>query len=228
MIKKTFIISLGGSVILSQAGIEVNFLKKFRKLVLKYTKLGARFIIVTGGGVIARDYINSANEIKKIGAINSDWLGIAATKLNAQLLQVIFGSVADDEIIIDPTKKIKSDKQIIIVAGYKPGWSTDYDAILLANNCKIDTVINLSNIDYVYNKNPEEHDDAQKIEKISWLNFKKLVGTKWQSGLSSPFDPIASKLAAKSNITVVVMAGKDLINLDNYFKERSFKGTIIG
>lgn len=227
MVNKTFIISLGGSIIAPETGIDIKFLKKFKDFILAKTKLGYRFIIVAGGGVIAREYIQAANKITLTKSEDNDWTGIAATRLNAQFLRSLFGNRAYSEIIIDPNIKINSKKNIIIGAGYKPGWSTDYASVLLAVNNNIKTVINLSNIDYVYDKNPIKYNDAQPLTKLRWVEFKRIIGSKWSPGLNSPFDPIASKLAARKGLGVVIMNGRRINNLDNYISDRKFKGTSI-
>ena len=97
---------------------------------------------------------------------------------------------------------------------------------MIAKNYGAKTVINLSNIDYVYTKDPKLA-GAKKIEKISWTEFRKIVGNKWDPGLHAPFDPIASKHAQQNKLRVVVMNGKDFKNLENLISGRKFKGTVI-
>ncbi|MFH0818560.1 MAG: UMP kinase [Patescibacteria group bacterium] len=225
MKKKTIIISLGGSLIVPDK-IDINFLKKFKDLILRYTKK-FNFIIFTGGGKIAREYQTAGKQVSNISKTQMDWLGISASHLNAKLLCFIFNDLADSKIIQIPTKKIKFKKPIVLAGGWKPGWSTDFDAVKIAVVNKIEMVLNLSNIAYAYNKDPHKYKDAQKIEKITWAEFRKIVGNVWDPGLNMPFDPIASRLAEKKNIQVGIMNGKDLKNLENYFKEQKFKGTLI-
>ena len=67
----------------------------------------------------------------------------------------------------------------------------------------------------------------KKITGISWQNFRKIVGSKWTPGLSKPFDPIASKLAAEVGIKVIIMNGKKLINLEKCLAGKKFQGTVI-
>ena len=225
---KTFVLSVGGSLIAPRNGIDPVFLKKFKKFILSRIKAGDRFFLVIGGGITARVYQRAAGQVAAVSQADGDWLGISATRLNAQLLKTIFGSVASSEIIIDPTKKIKSPKPLVLAAGYKPGWSTDYVAVLIAQSQGIKTVINLSNIDYAYDKDPHQYPDAKKLEEVNWREFKKIVGTKWRPGLNAPFDPIASKEAAKIKMKVVILNGKNLNNLKNLLAGRKFKGTVIG
>ncbi|MFH1048683.1 MAG: UMP kinase, partial [Patescibacteria group bacterium] len=123
---QTYVLSVGGSLIVPDE-VDAEFLKKFRALVLKKIKEGDKFVIMCGGGKINSKYNEAARKITAISDADLDWIGIYASRLNAQLMRALFGDLAHREIIIDPTKKIKTAKPIIIGAGYKPGWSTDYD-----------------------------------------------------------------------------------------------------
>ena len=115
----------------------------------------------------------------------------------------------------------------MIGSAYKPGHSTDYDAILAAKSVGAKKIINLSNIDYVYDSDPKINPNAKKIEKISWAEYRKLIPADWTSGLNTPFDPIASKMAEEEGIEVVIMNGKPIDNLAKYLSGEKFLGTII-
>jgi len=56
---------------------------------------------------------------------------------------------------------------------------------------------------------------------------KLLVNGKWLPGLSAPFDPIATKLAKKLNLTTIIANGKDFKNLEKIIEGDEFKGTVI-
>lgn len=214
-------------MIYTKKGIDVPFLKKFKKFITEQQKRGRRFVIVTGGGAVCRDYQRAAEKISKVGDKDLDWIGIKATKLNAELLRAVFGKLAYGQVIDNPAAKIKTAKKIIIGSGWLPGSSSDKDAVLLAKNFSAKLVVNLSNIDYVYDKDPKKFKNAQKIEKIPWKAFIKIVGAKWDPGNNSPFGPIASRLAAKAKIEAAILNGKNLINLKRFLEGKKFKGTII-
>ncbi len=225
---KVIVLSLGGSLIVPD-GIDTDFLKKLKKTIEEYIKKGYKFVIYCGGGKLARNFQNVASKITKISNEELDWIGIHVTKLNAQLLKLIFKNDVENFIIDNPNVKIdfgKSSKSIVLAAGWLPGCSTDYDAVILSKNFGIKEIINMSNIDYVYDKDPKKYRDSKKIEKISWSNFSKLVGDKWKAGMNAPFDPIAAKEAQKSGIKVYVI-GKDLKNLGNLLEGKKFNGTTL-
>lgn len=223
----TYILSVGGSLIVPAAGIDVNFLKSLRRFVLKRYDAGDRLIIVAGGGVTARQYVQAAAAVEKVPEDDQDWLGIHATRLNAHLLRTLLRDVAYPEIITNPDKVLNACSRVIIAGGYRPGWSTDYVAVLLAKKYKAKTVINLSNIDYVYNQDPRRYSGAKIIKEINWDDFRQIVGNEWRPGLNAPFDPIASRLAQSLKLRVAVLNGHNLVNVGKFIDNKSFKGTLI-
>jgi uridylate kinase len=220
------VISVGGSLICPN-DIDIIFLKNFYKIITKQLKQNKKFILITGGGKIARNYQKAAQRIIRVSNKELDWLGIQATKINAQLLLTIFKIFAHKKIITNPKEKINFKEKILIAAGWKPGFSTDYDAVLLAKTYGSDTIINLTNVDYIYDKDPNKFKDAKPFKEISWKDYLKLIEQKWIPGMSAPFDPIASKLAQKFKFKVVIINGRKLKNLENYLANKNFKGTII-
>lgn len=224
---QTLIISLGGSLIAPKK-IDIFFLKNFRKVILDYIKRGNRVIIICGGGNTARNYQRAVKIINpKISPKDLDWVGIAATKINAELVRNIFDDTTYQKVLENPTKLIKTKKRIIIGCGWQPGCSSDKDTVLAAKTFRSKTVINLSNITYVYNKDPREFKDAKPLKNISWKDFLKIVGNVWHPGAHVPFDPVASKLAQRYKLKLIVMKGSDLRNLKNFLQGRKFKGTVI-
>ncbi len=218
------VISLGGSLIVPNE-VDVDFLKKFKKLIL-FNK-SKRFVLICGGGKTSRRYSSAASQVTKLHSEDIDWLGIHATRLNAHLLRTIFRDQAYATVQKDPTKKVNTSKQLIIAAGWKPGCSTDYDAVLFAKNYGAKTVINLTNVDYAYDKDPRKFKDAKIIKKTNWSSFRKVIPKKWSPNLNSPFDPVASKEAEKLRLTVVIMNGKNVKNLNNFLNSKRFIGTVI-
>lgn len=229
MNKSRIILSLGGSLIHPTKGINITFLKDFNRIIREYVGKGKRFIIVCGGGALCRVYQNAAKiTVGQIPDEDVDWLGIHVTKLNAQLLRTLFADLTIPQIIFKYDKlPRKVDKPILIAAGWKPGWSTDYCATLLAKQYKAGSIINLSNIEQVHDKDPNKYPDAKPIDKISWEEFEGLVGDKWNPGANVPFDPIATKLAKKLNLAVYIIKGSNIFNFEKVLEGQSFKGTVI-
>ncbi len=220
------VLSVGGSLIVPDQ-IDTGFLKDFKALIEKKISEGKRFIIITGGGKTARRYQDAAKNVSKLESDDLDWLGIHATRMNGHLLRTIFKGYANPHVIKDPTAEVEFKEKILVAAGWKPGFSTDYDAVLLAKKFGAKLVINLSNIDYVYDKDPNKFKDAKRLETISWKDFRKIVGNEWNPGLNAPFDPIASREAEELKMTVIIANGAKIENLDNIISGKKFVGTTI-
>lgn len=225
---RPIIISLGGSLVVPNGGIDTDYLSLFNKFIREKIADSWRFFIVVGGGSLARHYIDAGKKV--IGTLTDwdlDWLGIHSTHLNAHLVRTIFRDIAHPRIINNYEKKIRDLKEpLVVAAGWKPGCSTDFDAVTLARDYGANIVINMSNITTVYDKDPKQFADAKPVHNITWEEFEKLVGNIWKPGSNLPFDPIATKLAKDLKLFVYVI-GKDLENLDKILEDVDFEGTII-
>jgi uridylate kinase len=222
------VISLGGSIIAPQEGIDTAFLKAFRRVLLARVKKGTRFILICGGGATARNYQRAARAVVPLTRDDIDWIGIHATRLNGHLLRTLFRDVAHPVMVKNPTRKIVWHEPFLIAAGWKPGASTDYDAVLMARQYKASVVVNLSNISMLCDKDPKKYPDAKPIRTINWKDFRKIVGSTWKPGANLPFDPIASKVAEKLRLRVILANGRDLQNLNKILSGKKFVGTVIG
>ena len=221
MKKEVIVLSLGGSTIVPDE-VDIKFLKKFRELIFRYKKK-YKFVIIAGGGKICRKYQGAAKKISKVSSDDLDWIGIEASRFNAYLIKYILG--VKKEIIRDPTKKVKFD-DVIVGGGWKPGRSTDYDAVMLAKVLKADTVINISNVKYLYDKDPNKYKYAKRILEIDWKGFRKIIGDKWVPGLNKVFDPEAAKLAQRTNLRLILV-GNDINNLKQILNKKRFKGSVV-
>lgn len=229
--KERIVISVGGSVIVPNGGIDISFLTKFNKFIRdELSRRPARqFFLVAGGGATARHYRDAGRAVVRheLTPEDLDFLGIHATRLNAHLLRTIFRDLAHPYIIKHYEIIRKVTEPVVIASGWKPGWSTDYDAVLLCEDYQVKTIINLSNIDRLYDKDPKKFSDAKPIEKITWENFRTIVGEVWDPGMNIPFDPVAAKKAQELGVSVVILNGNNLANLEKYFRDESFVGTVI-
>jgi uridylate kinase len=224
---QSYVISLGGSLIAPDK-LDADFLAKFRDLIQKHSK-NTRFIIICGGGKIARNYQAVAKAVSKPSKSDLDWLGIHATRLNGHLVRTALKPIAFTRILKNPTEKValKPNERVIVAAGWKPGFSTDYDAVLFARTFKVETVINLTDIDYVYTKDPKKFSDAKPLKQITWKAYREMVGNRWDPGANVPFDPVASREAQKDGITVHMINGRNLANLEKLIEGKGFIGTTI-
>nr|QQK86951.1 uridylate kinase [Treponema sp.] len=228
------VLSVGGSIVAPDKP-DFDFLDKFSKTIRNWLSQDSsrKIIMVIGGGAPVRDYQNAYRTVcdlckKNINNDEADWIGIMATRLNAQLVKALFSDLCPNPVVYDPTTVDMFGGQILVAAGWKPGFSTDNDAVVLAERFSGNLVVNLSNIAKVYTDDPKKNPEARPIDSISWEDFIKIVGTEWVPGKNTPFDPIASQRAQKAGIKVICAAGKDIENLENILNGKDFKGTVIG
>ncbi|OHA50035.1 MAG: hypothetical protein A2682_02155 [Candidatus Terrybacteria bacterium RIFCSPHIGHO2_01_FULL_58_15] len=225
--REPHIIALGGSVVAPE-GIDHLFLKRFRALVRKQVRRGHRFIIVIGGGGIARTYQRAAQELTPAATqINLDTVGMRATQLNAELLRVALGTGTHPEIVNAPEKLLHLRDPIAVAAGWMPGYSTDTVAVRVAEELGAKRIVIAGRPAYVYDRDFVRYPNAKPLKRLSWREYGKIVSGRWKPGMAAPVDPVATRRAERMGLTVIVVRGTQLTNLADLLNGRAFRGTII-
>jgi uridylate kinase len=230
--ERPIIVSLGGSLIVPKeptdpTTIDISFLRNFRQTILDFVEKGKVFFIIAGGGKTCRNYQEAAKQLVELSQTELDWLGIAATHLNGNLLKTILKESVFPKVITAFDKKEEIKEPIAVGAGWEPGHSTDFDAVLVAEMYGGGTVINLSDISFVYDSDPKINPNAKPKKTLTWAEYLSIVGETWVAGKNFPFDPVAAKKAKELGIKVVIMKGQDLQNFQNFLESKEFEGTII-
>ncbi len=227
MTKRVITISLGGSLIFPD-DINLTYLKSLKKILQKNTEK-YKFVIVCGGGSLARKYIKT---LEKTGSSHhlQGLIGIASTRINARFMNYFFNKDSE-EGIPHKTSDIKNllKKENIVFCGaltYKTNSTTDSQAALIAKELKTDFV-NLTDVTGLYNKNPKKYKNAKLISKISYKNFDKMASEiKFSPGQHFVLDQQASKIIMKNKIKTFIL-GPKTAELDRMLNNKKFKGTII-
>jgi uridylate kinase len=227
--KQIMCISLGGSIISREDGINVEYVKKLRQLLIDYSGK-YKFVLVVGGGYANRLYVNS---IKSTIANNSilDQIGIALTRINALILNDLLTGLDVYPNTVTSLEELKMgiDKNsIVVLGGLLPGISTDAVSVLACEVLNSKLLINVSSIAYIYDKPPSEK-GAKKLER---LTHQQLVDLAYRYDSREArshfiFDFVASKLAKRANLKIrfVDDSIKDLkLAIDGKFH----KGSVVG
>ena len=229
--KEKIVISLGGSLVVPSQGIDVDFLSKFNAFIRNSIKENPdlQYFIVVGGGTIARQYRDAGREVvgHELTPDDLDWLGIHATRLNAQLIRTIFREIAHPYVLKHYEIIRKVEENVVVASGWKPGWSTDFCATLVCEDYGVKTIINMSNIEAAYDKDPRKFPDAKVVKKATWSEFRKIVGDEWTPGMNAPFDPVAARHSEELGLKAVILKGTNFENLQNYLDGKDFVGTIV-
>jgi uridylate kinase len=221
------VISLGGSVMTTDSGINTDFLQVFKEAIRE--RIPQRtFYIITGGGSTARTYQNALAEIGDPNDEELDWMGIHATRLNGHLLRLVFSDVANDELVLTPeTAKQKTTPVVVGAAGATPGRSSDYGSLAIAEAVGADHVIELSDVSHIYSADPDTDPDATPFDTLGWSQYREMIPDTWQPGLHVPFDPVSAEYAQSHDIEVAIMGGESIQNFTNYLDNDEFVGTTI-
>jgi len=214
---KTVVMSVGGSLI-NPGKIDVAFLQKLKTFIEQSPHC---FVIICGGGAPARAYTKAAAKLG-LDHEHQDWVGISATLLNAELVRHFLGAPP----VQQTPKKIDFEK-VLVTGGWKPGWSTDFCAVKWGEKLGIKNIVNLSNTDYVYSDDPKKNPKAKPLKQMLWADYRPLIAEEWTPGLSTPFDPVASKTAQRLNMTVAIINGSRLKEVQRFLDGDQFVGTVI-
>ncbi len=213
------VISLGGSI----------FVKADEKYLLEFIRMIKReegYALVVGGGPVAREEISL---LRKIGAREYylDIMGIQATRLNATLVSLALGNLMEIPESIDEAVRQMKLYNKVIMGGTEPGHTTDAVTVLLAEALNRDTVVNVTNVDYLYDMDPKLK-GAKRIERTSYSSAIKMVtAEKRGAGENFPLDVLALNIARRSRIKIKLVSFRDPSNLLNAIKGKKFRGTLI-
>ncbi|MFX0115085.1 MAG: UMP kinase [Candidatus Hodarchaeota archaeon] len=200
------VISLGGSVI-NPGTIDKAFLEGFTHLLEEMVENGHKFVVVCGGGAVSRQYIAALPEELSEG--QKDMIGIEPTWLNARLIAVYFRNLCSQVIPRQFDQLIGQLERypIAICGGYLPALKTDEDAAIIADYFGAKSLINVTNVDGVYDKDPTKVPDAKKFDKLTYKEFIDLFwGERIGAGANAPFTLIATKIAERAKIPIVVLS----------------------
>ena len=220
-------ISLGGSII-NPGTIDELFIRQFTELIINnlHDFPNRRIVIICGGGQMARDYIGAAPSLLPSGQL--DKLGIMPTWVNAQLLTAWFHGYAPSTPSQDFYQFVEqiTRYRVLIGGGFLPAIKTDEDAAIFADYFGSPFLINITNVDGVYNADPRVDPEAKIIPSMTYNEFFALISSnKVGPGASAPFTLIAAKIAERSNRQILIVS-KDIDNIASTLRGEN-KGTII-
>jgi uridylate kinase len=221
---KSIVINIGGSVVFS-GKIDKTYINDLKDLLIKICSYHKIYLII-GGGKIAREYIEfgrSQNLNEKI----LDEIGIDVTRTNAKLFSNILG-ISNKSIPISTKEALKLNNPIVVMGGTIPGHSTDLVGAELASKLNAEKFIIATNVDGVYDKDPNKYKDAKKFKEINIDSLIEKYGTDWTSaGKNMVIDGPALKIIKESRLSTYVINGKKISELEKVIENKEFNGTEI-
>lgn len=221
---KTIVLSLGGSVVLSKQA-DTLFLKQLTTMLQHQSKKTKLFIVI-GGGYIARSYIQLGRTLHFDEEL-LDQIGIDITRINAKIFTNLFDS-SNKTIPKTTDEAITLEHNIVIMGGTTPGHSTDMVGAELAKKTNADLYIIATNVDGIYDKDPNKYKDATLYKKIHIDTLIKNLGTSWESaGKNTVIDGPAIQIIKDASLKTIVLNGQQLNQLQNALEYKPFIGTEI-
>ena len=218
--KKRIVIKLSGRIFSVD---NVKVLKDYARFLVKISKT-CQPVVVTGGGNIARHYINHA---RSSGADESslDELGIEVSRLNAKLLIYALKHKAypHPPITLQEIRYAVDSGLIVIVGGLHPGHSTNGTAALIAEKVEATQFLNATDVDGVYDLDPNKYKKAKKFRRIELKTLRNmLIREDSVAGGYDLMDILALKIIERSKIKTRILKA------DLKILEKAIKGDSVG
>lgn len=221
------VLSLGGSLVNTEKGVDKRYLEEIKKIV---EDSDYKFGIVTGGGYKAREYAKEVRS-RQGTEFEADEAAIKATKENAKAVIKTLGKMAYSKVPkeFNEAKKALKKYKVVVMGGTIPGITTDSDSVLLAECVEADRLINISNVDGIYDKNPKKHEDAKKFHFLTHEELVRLAieNDERTAGTNFIFDMLACKLAARSKLELHFVTGEQLGEVERAINGEDHSGTIV-
>jgi len=218
--KKRIVIKLSGRIF----GMDnAKVLKDYATFLVKISKI-CQPVVVAGGGNIARHYITHA---RSSGADEStlDELGIEISRLNAKLLIYALKNKAYSHppTTLQEVRHAVDDGLIVVAGGLHPGQSTNGTAALIAEKINAEQFLNATDVDGVYDMDPNKFKNAKKFKRIELKNLRNmLVHEDSLAGGYDLMDIVALKIIERSKIKTRILKA-DIKTL-----EKAIKGLDVG
>lgn len=223
------VLSVGGSVLVTGEG-DAPYLGALADLLRRVAR-DHPLVVTTGGGRTARDYIRLGRELG-LTEVELDEVGIDVTRLHARLLAARVGPPAP---AVPPTTVAQAVHEAhrvspVLLGGTEPGHTTDGVAALLAARLRAARVVNATNVDGLYDRDPRSNPGARRIDRVGWDEFRALVTTQTDgsAGQEFLFDRLGAQTLGRAGIPLLIVHGRDLANLESALRGRSFTGSRVG
>ena len=231
---KNIVIKFGGSLLCSEDG-SLNYEKITNFCnIIKSNKDYDVIVIVCGGGKAARQYIGAIREFTD-NEVLCDLIGIDISRINSQLIIAEMKGFVFPQVpkSIEELSTAISSNKIVVMGGLQPGQSTTSVAMIVTEYLKAERLVILTDVDGIFDKDPNLFKDAKLIERISYESLQELilkssVDTQASAGEYRIFDAVSLQILKRSNINVLVMSGKNLNQFHKFWNnEKEIIGTII-
>jgi uridylate kinase len=223
--KKRVVIKLSGSIFCHNA--KKNTIKEYAEMLFHFGN-DVQPIVITGGGKIARQYIELGRKFG-LDEASLDMMGIDVSRLNAKLLIAALGGNSYSRVPTDLEEvEIAAESgKIVIAGGLHPGQSTNATSALIAEKIKASTFLNATDVSGIYNSDPNTTKNAKLFKEITVEKCIDILGAgSSMAGTYDLMDIVALKVIERSNIHTRILLS-DVSNIKNAIEGKHYIGTEI-
>ncbi len=197
-------------------GLDTTTIQNIAKQIKEIVDMGVQVAIVVGGGNFWRGR-SGAN----MDRTTADYMGMMATVINSLALQdaledidvvtrvqtaIEMRQIAEPYIRRRAVRHLEKNRVVIFAAGTgNPYFSTDTTAALRAAEIEAEVILLAKKVDAVYDKDPNENDDANKLLDLSYIDILNM-------GLKV-MDSTATSLCMDNQIPIKVFGLDDPENI---------------
>ncbi|MGE4275194.1 MAG: UMP kinase [Candidatus Methanomethylophilaceae archaeon] len=220
------VVSIGGSILIPDRD-DSSYIRELSVLLRELVR-EQQIVVVCGGGKISRYYANTGRELGG-DTFQLDELGIMITRANAGLLRIALGELRVDELPVEAERaaELSEPGNVVVMGGTVPGHTTDAVSAMVARALGADRVVNATSVDAVYSEDPRVNPEAERYTDMSIDQLAEIVYSEHGAGKSSVFDPLGIKIAKDNGINIVIVDGRDLVELGNAIRGEGFRGTLV-
>lgn len=206
------VLKLSGHLISGDGRIDHQLMAEYAKLLAKLYKGKEKWVVVVGGGEIARRYVDTA---RALGAdeVMCDEVAILVTRANARLMAACLGDVAQQRIptSTEELRELAVEGKIAVMGGLQPGQSTVAVAALAASVIRAERLIVTTDVDGIYTSDPKVDPSAKPLPQVSLSQLSKMVAELPQTAGKYPLiDNLAIAVLQRSRIPCIYLNGRKL------------------
>ncbi len=216
MRKMKVVIKIGGSILYDEKEeLNETIIKEYAEVVKKVIEEGHKVSMIVGGGKLARRIIEIARRLGVTYA-HQDILGIDIARLHAN---IITGVLKEKAYGIVPKNMEElllglNTEKVVISGGMQPGQSTNAVAAMIAEVWEADLLINASNVEKVYDTDPEKNANAKAFDRLTPDELIEILTKNAEKpGKYDLFDKVGCEIVKRSKIKLHFINGKEPKNV---------------
>jgi uridylate kinase len=225
-----FVLKIGGSLLFdSEKELDLDRFNQIALIIQQLKREGHELVIVVGGGILAKELVEKG---KILGANRAalDQLGIAATWVCAQLMIAALDDIAYPTPIMSEEQLVKllETAKLLVLGGLHPGQSTNAVAARTAEIIEAKILINVTDVEGVYDKDPKESPEATLLSEMTLDKLRNIVSSfENEPGAYPLFDKRALEIIGRARVEIWFVNGKDPQNIIHAVNDRKIGTRVI-